>query len=546
MSSSMAPLPGYHSLGDLRSNNVYWNLRDKLDEKESMMRSLAGAFVLLLVLFPGVFLGQQPLEVQGPIPPTGSISATQFLPEDYVTDGSISYQPQLQKAIDTAAQLGTVLVFPPMIYLLEDEAGLTVHSGTTLFLYGAVFRFDHESKEDGQVFLGRDVTDVQFLGGEIAGQRTAWAQSVNIAGIRITGNSARIRVQDMFIHDLSSNGIGVFGPSDEPPIKDVFVTNTIVRNCCNVYVDYLQPGAGPARGSQREDQGGIAFYHVESFVIRGCSFEDSTSDGTHFFRCRHGQFTDNQVTGSQMGGYFLEGCQGVLASGNLIQGNGSRGVTIERDSRDCTLIHNLVEQSGREGLWAPDVSGCLVANNVFRENGRKDHEELDSEIKIEETDKYETVTEDFRVTGNTFYTTASQDRAIWITSGACGIVVENNSMRGPARTIRADAWLSGSGQAIVRNNDGWKTENVGVARLDGDGKRTGFRIPHGLDFPEPDDPRMLQHVKIVPLVTGGSGDAAGPLFVSADTQAITVEFLAAPPSGKGNVTLNWSVRVANP
>jgi hypothetical protein len=511
-----------------------------------MMRSFGGAFVLLLVLLPGVVLGKQPSQVQGPIPPAGSISVTQFLPEGYVTDGSIGYQPQLQEAVDTAAQVGRALVFPPMIYLLEDEAGLTIHSGTTLFLYGAVFRFDHENQEDGQAFLGQDVTDVQFLGGEIAGRRTAWAQSVNIAGIRITGNSARIRVQDMFIHDLSSNGIGVFGPTDESPIKDVFVTNTIVRNCCNVYVDYLQPGAGPARGSQREDQGGIAFYHVESFVVHGCSLEDSTSDGTHFYRCRHGQFTDNKVTGSQMGGYFLEGCQSVLASGNLIRANGSRGVTIERDSRDCTLIHNIVEQSGREGLWALDVSGCLVASNVFRENGRKDHKGLDWEIKIEETDKYETVTEDFRVAGNILYTAASQDGAIWITSGARAIVVENNSMRGPVRTIRADAWLSGSGQAIVRNNDGWKTESAGVARLDGDGKRAVFRIPHGLDFPDLDDPRMLQHVQIVPLITAGSRDAAGPLFASADTQAITVEFLAAPPSGKGNLTFNWSVRVANP
>ena len=510
------------------------------------MRPLGFALSSLVVLFGSSVSGQEPSEGRAPIHRAGSISVTDFLPEGNVADGSIGYQPQLQKAIDTAAQARRVLVFPPMVYLLEDEKGLTVHSDTTLFMYGAVFRFDDDNNEDGQAFLGQDVTDVQFLGGEIAGKRNAWAPSVNIAGVRITGNSARVGVRDMFIHDLSSNGIGVFGPSDESPIQDVVVTNTIVRNCCNVYVDYLQPGAGPARGSRREDQGGIAFYHVESFVVHGCSLEDSTSDGTHFYRCRHGQFTDNKVTGSQMGGYFLEGCQGVLASGNLIRENGSRGVTIERDSRDCTLVHNVVEHSGREGLWAPDVCGCLVANNVFRENGRKDDNGLDSEIKVEETDKYETVTEDFRITDNILYTTASQDTAVWITSGARGIVVENNSMRGPVRTIRADAWLSGSGQVIVRHNDGWKTESAGVARLDGDGKRTVFRIPHGLDFPEPDDPRMLRHVTIVPLITAGSRDAAGPFFASADTRAVTVEFVAAPPSGKGNLTLNWSVRLAHP
>jgi hypothetical protein len=33
---SMVPLHGYHSLGDLQSKNMYWNLRDKLDEEQSI------------------------------------------------------------------------------------------------------------------------------------------------------------------------------------------------------------------------------------------------------------------------------------------------------------------------------------------------------------------------------------------------------------------------------------------------------------------------------------------------------------------------------
>lgn len=508
-----------------------------------MQLKLSGLAILLVFTVSWAF-GQEP---SGPdLPTAGSISATHFLPQGYVKDGSISYQRQLQTAVDEAARSGKVLVFPPMTYLLDDEAGLTLHPGMTLSMAGAVFRIGRECSEDGQALFAQDVTDLRLLGGEIAGSRDAWPQSVNIAGIRITGKSARIRIDGMFLHDLSSNGIGVFGPGDESPIEDVFVTNTIVRNCCNVYVDYLQPGAGPARGSQREDQGGIAFYHVAGFVVHGSAFEDSTSDGTHFYHCRHGQFTDNKVTGSQMGGYFLEGCRDVLAAGNLFRDNGSRGVTIERDSRDCTLVHNLVEHSGREGLWAPDVAGCLVADNIFRENGRKDHDGLDSEIKVEETDKYETVTEDFRIADNLITTTENQANAIWITSGARGIVVANNSMRGPQRTIRADAWLSGQGQATVRRNDGWKTESTGTARLDGDGKRTVFRITHGLDFAEPDDPRLLQHVTVVPAVTAGSRDAAGPKSVSADARAIVVEFLTAPPAGKANVVLSWSVQVAAP
>ena len=71
---------------------------------------------------------------------------------------------------------------------------------------------------------------------------------------------------------------------------------------------------------------------------------------------------------------------------------------------------------------------------------------------------------------------------------------------------------SGDGQVTVRHNDGWKTDSAGVATVSGDGKQTVFRIPHGLDFPEPDDPRMLRHVKVVAGVTAGSRDAAGAVI----------------------------------
>ncbi len=108
------------------------------------------------------------------------------------------------------------------------------------------------------------------------------------------------------------------------------------------------------------DQGGVAFYLVRNFVVGGCSLEDSRSDGTHFDRCREGRFVNNRVLGSKMGGYFVEWCDSILAANNLIRGNGSCGVTIEAGSRDCTLQGNVIEQNGREGLWAPDLIGLVV------------------------------------------------------------------------------------------------------------------------------------------------------------------------------------------
>ena len=64
-----------------------------------------------------------------------------FLPRGYVQDGSVSYQAELQTAIDFAAGRHGTLVFPPMIYRV-DETGLQLRSGLTLSLYGAVFQLD--------------------------------------------------------------------------------------------------------------------------------------------------------------------------------------------------------------------------------------------------------------------------------------------------------------------------------------------------------------------------------------------------------------------
>src|SRR6202030_2102324 len=112
----------------------------------------------------------------------------------------------------------------------------------------------------------------------------------------------------------------------------------------------------PEKGRVRAGQGLIAFYYVQEFVVRGCRLEKSRSDGTHFYKCRQGQFVNNKVYGAQMGGYFIESCDDILASDNVIRDNGSRGVTIERGSRNCTLNACIVATSGREGLWAPNCT----------------------------------------------------------------------------------------------------------------------------------------------------------------------------------------------
>ena len=384
-----------------------------------------------------------------------------FLPGDHVRDGSVSYQDEIQRAIDEAARAGGVLEFPPMIYA-ATEKGWQLRSGLMLKLHGAVFRLSDQCREDGALFHGRDVTDVTLSGGEIVGRNDVWPDGVNVRGVHIAGKSARIRIDGMRLRDLSSNGIGVFGEADAL-IRDVWVHDVIVENCCKRYPDYLSKEK-PEPGSQREDQGDVAFYYVEDFVVDGCRFERSRSDGTHFYRCRRGQITDNRIYRAKMGGYFIETCEGVIGRGNVMLENGSRGTTIERGSRNCVFSANVVSLSGREGLWAPDCIGLVVTGNVFDRNGRKPNGPepphiWNANVTINEAvgEPTDSPTRDYLVSDNLIYSTSSQIAAIRVdaTQDTSNIVIRGNMLLGENQRLlvegpkRAEVHLSDNHSATV-------------------------------------------------------------------------------------------------
>ena len=368
------------------------------------------------------------------------VLVTDFLPASFVKDGSISYQAEIQKAIDMAAGTGGTLIFPPMVYSV-DESGLKIGSHMTLSMYGAVFKLKINCKNDGCVFRGENVTGVTFKGGEIAGRNDVWKEGINIRGIYLSGKSRNIRFDDLYIHDLSSNGIGIFG-EPEHYSRDIWVTNVIIENCCNFYGDYMSARPGPEPGSDRRDQGLIAFYYIEDFHISGSRFENSRSDGTHFYYCKKGQFVNNKVYSSQMGGYFLETCVDITASGNIILNNGSRGATIERGSKRCFLSSNNIVNSGREGLWAPDCIGLIINDNIFNLNGRKPigskpNQLWNANITINEAhDPTNSPTKDYLITGNIIYTNNDQHAAIYIDSDkSSNIVVKDNILKGNNKLI---------------------------------------------------------------------------------------------------------------
>ena len=133
-----------------------------------------------------------------------------------------------------------------------------------------------------------------------------------------------------------------------------------------------------------------------------------------------------------MGGYFLEECENVVSSGNYISNNGSRGVTIERNSRFCTFTSNIVIHSGREGMWLPEIAHIMVNDNIFVENGQKNDPERDCEIRIDNSEAYHTQTEDIHIKNNIFRMRPGQTAAIFIGRTVGEVIMDGNTYYGDA------------------------------------------------------------------------------------------------------------------
>ncbi len=109
----------------------------------------------------------------------------------------------------------------------------------------------------------------------------------------------------------------------------------------------------------------------------------------------------------------------------------------ERGSRNCLLRGNVVTNSGREGLWAPNCIGLIVTGNIFDRNGRKPNgtgpnQIWNANITVNEAhDPTKTLTQDYLISDNIFYTSDTQIAAIRIDATKVkGIVVKDNQFRG--------------------------------------------------------------------------------------------------------------------
>jgi hypothetical protein len=185
--------------------------------------------------------------------------------------------------------------------------------------------------------------------------------------------------------------------------------------------------------------------------------------------------------------------------------------------------------NGIGGSYALTVGGMasLVANNVVRDFAGRGLFFRGSGL----------------LTGNTF--ADGGDNAILIFRSENVLVAENHFENTTNPDIRENdstackfvrnnfaTGVRSDGEAVIRENFGYRTETSGTYAASGDGGRS-FDIPHDL-VAEP----------AVANVWAESADAAGPFYVSArDDETVTVTYREAPPRGTENLRWGFSLAV---
>lgn len=439
-----------------------------------------------------------------------------------------------------------VVSFSGMKLLLSTSKGITLVSGLKLNLEGCEIDVNSSINNDGQVFFGQNISDLTLTGGIINGNRQSFPASVNIAGICLIGKSEKISITKTIFRQLSSNGIRIHGVSSNERAKNISVKGVQITECCNIYNDYSEPNPGPVPGTLRTDQGGINFYFVEDFLIENSILELSKSDGTHFYKSIRGTIKNSVIRNNKMGGYFLEGCSFVFGLSNLIQGNGSRGVTIERGSDNCSLTDNIIEKSGRDGIWIDDSQKILVKSNSISLNGRKNDVDRTYNIKITDTawpiDSSNPKVTNIVIYSNSFNADLQQIHSIKISSSSYLVSVFNNLMQGVVRSIRPDCYSSGVGKVSITGNPGWKTESSGSFPLSLLSNSKQYFIKNNLDFYDPSDYYLRQNVQLI-LETSISGTKyqSRKFKLSSTFEGVTVSLATNETISDNSVMVNWNL-----
>ena len=223
------------------------------------------------------------------------------------------------------------------------------------------------------------------------------------------------------------------------------------------YVMYAPEGAGPGKGA-------FDFTGCKDVIVTGCTVS-ALGDTMHIHSSNNVIFSNNQITGSRMGAFFIaEHCSNVTVTGNTIQGtNGSRVMSIERSTKNITITGNTFIGGGR-GSWINQLYNIILSDNIFIENTTKcEKDPKRGRINFYEGE-YENYAEIYFTTwqpdakygpvivrGNIIQTGKGCSAAVTFHSGGENIIMDGNIIKGTTGKIIVQ---EGCENPIMSNNIG--------------------------------------------------------------------------------------------
>jgi len=211
--------------------------------------------------------------------------------------------------------------------------------------------------------------------------------------------------------------------------------------------------------------------------------------GLYFFMCHLFNVIGGMYHENTKSGIYLDS---LSTDNNFVgivsQKNGEHGLVLTGTSNDNHIVGGDFMENTTDGLNMGDAKYCSVIGGTFRNNGGYGIDEFGGDYN--------------RIMGNSVRAnTAGQIRKVGVNT-------------------------------ICRCNDGYVTENEGVATFSGDGTTTVFNIAHGLAG-------TPTKYGVSPLTPDADADRT----ITVDASNIVVSFSVAPPTGTDNVKFGWWAKI---
>jgi len=339
----------------------------------------------------------------------------------------------------------------------------------------------------------------------------------------------KVTVEDcIFIDDnQSATGIDVWQSDYAIRVVNNYIYNTRIGISINKsengnYISDLHDVVVQGNYVNHTSGNGILVYSGRDVVIRDNYVIGAAGDGIHI---RYMQYNSNKL-------YSWN----VIVEGNRISHCGFAGIMV-LSSTDIIIKNNITEYNNKEGikLYEETVgrkSKHIIESNIIRNNSQESSGTYSGIYvsNITYASIKNNIIYDDQSTKTQSYGIAEVDDSDY--NQIIGNICYGN-INGNIRTVGPNT--------IVRDNEGYVTENSGTATFSGDGTTKDFSIgAHGLAVTDPE--------KIVVKVTPISSDAidASPCvgYVDpADNTKIRVKFANPPASGTDNVKIKWEAQV---